>query len=78
MKIKRFEELNEGGIINWDASNIRNANRIAFGKKRYTYTMYIKEPYKLETKDDDLINKLKFYLNRDRIDFEVNEEEITD
>jgi len=77
MKILKFNELNES-MINWDASNIRNANRIAFGPKRYIYTLDIKEPYKLETKDEELFNKLKFALNRDRIDFEINEEEIKD
>ena len=75
MKIKKFEEMNEG-IIDWDASNIRAANKIANSSKKYEYIIDIKAPCEIKTKDDDFFNKLKFYLTKARTEFDSREEEI--
>lgn len=73
--IKSFDKLNEV-LIDWDDDSTKSVVRQMLSNRGKKYSMNIKEPFTLNTTDQELFAKLKFYLNANRIPFDYTEEDL--
>lgn len=59
----------------FDKSNMKAVmSQVNAGKEKMMYTIVIKTPVNVQTDDRDVMNKVKYLLFKNKVDFEVIEE----
>ena len=74
--INEFKKLSTEGLIDWNEESTRAVVNQMKGGRGKRYSINIAEPFTLNTTDQELFTKLKFYLNTHRIPFDHTEEDI--